>query len=114
MHSPVILYIDIDETLIQTCNARREANPHVVRLVERLHAEDAQLYCWSAGGDAYAREVATELGIAALFQAFLPKPEVLIDDMPVTDWWMVSLHPDEVDETTTLDSLKDLLRRGPQ
>jgi hypothetical protein len=36
------------------------------------------------GGGEYCRRVAERLGIAELFEAFLPKPDVCIDDMPAT------------------------------
>jgi hypothetical protein len=35
------------------------------------------------GGREYARSTARELGIEALFVAFLPKPNVLIDDQDI-------------------------------
>jgi hypothetical protein len=36
-----------------------------------------------------------ELGIEACFQAFLPKPDALIDDVRVGEWRLTQLHPSE-------------------
>jgi len=44
------------------------------------------LYLWSAGGADYARKSAQELGISDCFVAFLPKPNLIIDDQAVADW----------------------------
>ncbi len=56
--------------------------------------QGAELYCWSSGGADYAREVATELGLVEYFIAFLPKPQVIIDDQNVLSWRrLVQVHP---------------------
>jgi hypothetical protein len=66
--------------------------------VRALHAEGAHLFLWSSGGADYARASAEELGIAECFRAFLPKPNVVIDDQELTTWrrfeWM---HPRSCD-----------------
>lgn len=49
-------------------------------------ARGERLFLWSRAGDQAAREVAERLGVADLFEAFLPKPELLIDDEPITEW----------------------------
>ena len=51
-----------------------------------MHADGASLYCWSSGGAEYARLSAAELGIEACFVAFLPKPDVYLDDQSVDEW----------------------------
>lgn len=60
--------------------------PAVIERVRRLHAEGAELYLWSTGGAAYARDTAVELGLLECFVAFLPKPQLIIDDQAVADW----------------------------
>ncbi|HFW7063473.1 TPA: hypothetical protein ACIC77_005019, partial [Escherichia coli] len=40
----------------------------------------------SSGGADYARKSAIELGIVECFAGFLPKPHVIIDDQPVSQW----------------------------
>lgn len=49
-------------------------------------AEGAALYLWSSWGGEDARASAAELGIGDCFVAFLPKPDVYLDDQPVHEW----------------------------
>ena len=51
-----------------------------------MHREGAALYLWSSGGADYARASAVELGIEGCFVAFLPKPDVYLDDQAVDEW----------------------------
>jgi hypothetical protein len=60
--------------------------PGVVSRVREWHLEGAALYLWSSGGADYARASAVELGLAHCFVAFLPKPDIYIDDQAVSDW----------------------------
>jgi hypothetical protein len=66
----------------------------VVQHVRELKQQGAELYAWSSGGAAYARQSAEELGIGDCFAAFLPKPQVLLDDQHITEWRrLVQMHP---------------------
>ena len=69
--------------------------PKVVTHVKRLAAQGGiELYCWSMAGSEYARATARELGIEECFAAFLPKPNVLIDDQEIGTWKrFVVIHP---------------------
>jgi len=58
----------------------------VVEHVRNLKAEGAVLYCWSSGGGEYAQASAEELGIADCFVAFLPKPNIVLDDQDISKW----------------------------
>lgn len=107
---PLVAYVDIDDTLIRTTGGKRLPVESTVDCVRRLHSEGAALYCWSAGGAAYAREVAEEIGIANVFAAFLPKPEVLIDDMRLDEWWLLELRPDECGRDVGMQELLERLR----
>lgn len=112
MSDPLSVYVDVDDTLIRTTAHGRIAIPNVVEAVRRLSADGAHLYLWSAGGAEYAREVAAELGIAELFLAFLPKPEVMIDDRESPTWWMIELRPEQVGPQTSHQQLEGFLVRG--
>ena len=91
---PLVVYVDVDDTLVRTVGTKRIPITGAVDHVRSLHADGARLYCWSSGGGDYARSVADELGIAACFVAFLPKPHVLLDDQPVADWRsLLTVHP---------------------
>ena len=92
--SPLVIYVDVDETLIRSYGRKRIAMPSVIRHVRQLFEAGATLYCWSSGGAAYAQSSAEECGIADCFRAFLPKPQVLIDDQRICDWrTLLEIHP---------------------
>jgi hypothetical protein len=91
---PLIVYIDVDDTLIRSAGTKRIPMSGMIEHVRTLADQGATLYCWSSGGADYAREVAIELGLHDLFVAFLPKPQVIIDDQNVLSWRrLVQVHP---------------------
>ena len=77
-HEDLVAYVDIDDTLVRSVGATRVPIPAAVAHVKDLHAAGATLYCWSAGGAAYAKATAADLQIESLFAAFLPKPHVML------------------------------------
>jgi phosphoglycolate phosphatase-like HAD superfamily hydrolase len=82
----LVAYVDVDDTLVRSVGHKRIPMPAVVAHVRALHAAGATLFCRSAGGADYARATACELGLEAVFRAFLPKPNVLLDDQPPSAW----------------------------
>jgi len=91
---PLAIYVDVDDTLVRSVGSKRIPIPHVVQHVRDLFAAGAELYLWSRGGAAYARDTAQELGIADCFRAFLPKPTAILDDEALPSWTFVrSVHP---------------------
>lgn len=92
--SPLVVYVDIDDTLVRTAGSKRIPIPAAVRHVRALKEQGAELYGWSSGGAEYVRQSAEELGIADCFVAFLPKPHVLLDDQDVSAWrGLLQVHP---------------------
>lgn len=85
MEKPIV-FVDVDDTLVRSIGAKRIPMPRVIERVKRLHQEGATIYLWSSGGAEYARNTAEELEISNCFVGFLPKPTVIIDDQPVSDW----------------------------
>lgn len=81
-----VVYVDVDDTLIRSVGTRRIPMPSVVARVRELHGQGVALYLWSSGGADYARASAAELGIEECFLAFLPKPDVYLDDQSVDEW----------------------------
>ncbi|QDT10237.1 hydrolase [Planctomycetes bacterium K23_9] len=75
-----VIYIDVDDTLIRTVGTTQIPMPASADYVRRMHSVGHELYCWSRGGGDYSRDVATSLGIVDCFVAFLPKPDVCLDD----------------------------------
>ncbi len=82
----MVVFVDIDDTLIRTVGTKRIPMPRVIERVKKLHVEGATIYLWSTGGAEYARSSAAELGITECIFAFLPKPNLIIDDQEVRDW----------------------------
>jgi hypothetical protein len=80
MSFPQALYVDVDDTLIRTFGTKQIPISRAIEYVRRKHQEGCALYLWSRGGADYARSVALSLGIAELFLAFLPKPDLVFDD----------------------------------
>ncbi len=98
---PLVIYVDVDETLIRNYGTKRIVMPAVIVHIRQLFEAGANLYCWSSGGAAYAKSSAEECGLADCFQAFLPKPQVLIDDQRISDWRsLLQIHPASCQESS--------------
>jgi phosphoserine phosphatase len=82
----VVVFVDVDDTLVRSVGTKRIPMPNVIRTIRRLKTQGATLYCWSSGGSEYARTSAKEFGLEDCFVSYLPKPEVMIDDQPFQDW----------------------------
>jgi cation transport ATPase len=82
----MVVYVDVDDTLVRWVGTKRIPIPRVVERVRSLHSEGAVIYLWSTGGADYAQSVASDLGIKECFAGFLPKPTLIIDDQAVQDW----------------------------
>lgn len=94
MSRPLYIYVDVDETLLRNFGTKQIPMLNVVEHVKKLYEQGAILYCWSSGGANYARESAQKLGIDQCFVAFLPKPQVLIDDLKLANWrTLEEIHP---------------------
>ena len=101
---PVIIYVDVDETLVRNYGQSRIPMPQVIRHVRELFEQGAELYCWSSGGSDYARQSAKECGIEECFRAFLPKPQAILDDQNFPDWrHLLYVHSSNCDGKTLED-----------
>jgi predicted HAD superfamily phosphohydrolase YqeG len=104
-----VFYIDVDDTLVRFAGSKRIPVPSVISLVRALHERGAVLYCWSTGGAEYARQIAVELKLADCFVAFLPKPNVVIDDQDIDAWKnFVVIHPLNVGGSTLDEIVRNL------
>jgi len=93
----MIVYVDVDDTLVRSRAGGRTPVPEVIEHVRRLKASGAELYLWSSGGADYCRRTAADLGLTDCFTAFLPKPHIIIDDQEVKDWpACTTLHPSKL------------------
>jgi hypothetical protein len=108
MRRPFYIYVDVDETFVRSAGTKRVPMPGVIRHIRDLKKQGAILYCWSSGGAEYAQSSAEEFGIADCFVAFLPKPNVLLDDQDISEWrYLKCVHPTEC-EGRTLDDYEPL------
>ncbi|MFK5976614.1 MAG: DUF705 domain-containing protein [Sulfurovum sp.] len=99
MKKPFYIYIDVDETFVRNYIAKRIAIPSVIEHIKQLKNDGATLYCWSSGGAEYAKASAKEFGIEECFVGFLPKPQVMIDDMNFSQWRnLLQIHPNETSQ----------------
>ena len=97
---PLVVYVDVDDTFVRHVGSTQIPIPATIRHVRELQAQGADLYCWSTGGADYARLMAAEAGIADCFAAFLPKPNVLLDDQSLVDWRQcIEVGPGEAGRT---------------
>ncbi len=89
-----IIYVDVDDTFVRSVGTKRIPMPATIRHIRALKEQGAQMYCWSSGGAEYAQSSAREFGIEDCFTAFLPKPQILIDDQNIGDWRDLQwIHP---------------------
>lgn len=110
MTKPTYIYVDVDETFVRNYSTKRIPIPTVIEHVKNLKEEGAILYCWSSGGAKYAEESAREFGIRDCFVGFLPKPEILIDDLKLSQWRdLLQIHPNECPQHT-LESYKEIFK----
>jgi hypothetical protein len=100
----LVIYVDIDDTLVRSFGSKRIPMTEVVDHVRALHRDGATLYAWSSGGADYARSSAAELGVTDCFAAFLPKPHVMIDDQSPAEWRrLLCVHPAEARSRSAQD-----------
>ncbi len=104
MTRPLVIYVDVDDTFVRSFGSKRIPMTSTIERIKALHAEGAELYCWSSGGSLYAQESAAEFGVEECFTGFLPKPNILIDDVKLAKWHeLAELHPNKATSVTRLD-----------
>jgi hypothetical protein len=91
MARQLCVYVDLDDTSFAALklNAFR-----YLRWSSTFADSTPTVRCWSSGGADCARTTAEELNIASCFAAFLPKPQVIIDDQLIAEWpQFLHVHP---------------------
>lgn len=93
----LVVYVDVDDTLVRSFGSKQIPMASTVDRVRALAAQEGVvLYCWSSGGAEYAERVARGLEIQDLFTAFLPKPNLMLDDVHPGQWRdLLVVHPNE-------------------
>ncbi|MGY2893157.1 hypothetical protein [Deinococcus sp. UYEF24] len=106
------VYVDVDETLMRHYGTRQIPIPSVIKQVKALYKQGAELYCWSSMGAAYARQAAESCGVAQCFQAFLPKPQIIVDDQQPKAWRKIlHVHPSQCSSQTTVEEYREELKK---
>lgn len=80
------IFVDVDDTFVRSYGTKRIPITATINHLKNLKKDGVILFCWSSGGADYAQQSAEEFGIANLFTAFLPKPQILIDDQSIQNW----------------------------
>ncbi len=75
------IFVDVDITLIDV-NGRLHAG--AAEALAKLKDKGCHLFLWSTNGADYAKKVANLNGLTNLFEGFSAKPDIVIDDMPLT------------------------------
>jgi hypothetical protein len=79
------IYVYVDDTLACSYGHKRIPITETIKHIKELKKQGAILYCWNS---------AEELGILENFEAFLPKPQMLLDDQEINDWRaLIQIHP---------------------
>jgi predicted HAD superfamily phosphohydrolase YqeG len=109
MKPDLYVYVDVDDTLVRSAGTKRIPIPSIIQHVRNLKKQGAVLFCWSSGGAEYAKQSAQELGIDECFEAFLPKPNVMIDDQEISSWKHYQcVHPSNCSNRTLENYREDL------
>jgi hypothetical protein len=106
------VYVDVDETLLRHYGTRQIPIPSVIKQVKALYKQGAEMYCWSSMGAVYARQAAESCGVAHCFQAFLPKPQIIVDDQQPKAWRKIlHVHPSQCSSQTTVEEYREELKK---
>ncbi|WP_353571293.1 HAD family hydrolase [Candidatus Albibeggiatoa sp. nov. BB20] len=111
MNQPFYVYVDVDETFVRNYGVKRIPIPTVIEHIKALKDQGALMYCWSSGGAEYAQSSAKEFGIKDCFLGFLPKPELIIDDVDLSHWRnLLQIHPNQCHGHTIESYRKQLIK----
>jgi len=75
------VFVDVDMTLE---DANQKLLPGAPEALTRLRDKGCHLFLWSTNGAEYARKIAGLYGLTEMFEGFVAKPDIIIDDMPGT------------------------------
>jgi hypothetical protein len=75
------IFVDVDLTLVDT---NRNLPAGATEALTKLKEKSYHLFLWSTNGSDYAQKIARLHGLTDMFEGFVAKPDILIDDMPGT------------------------------
>jgi hypothetical protein len=112
MKKSFYIYVYVDETFVRNYGTKRIVMPAVIEHIKSLKQQGDVMYCWSSGGAEYAKKSAKEFGIEKCFVGFLPKPEVVIDDLTFSKWRnLLEVHPNECHDNTIKSYYDKIIER---
>jgi phosphoglycolate phosphatase-like HAD superfamily hydrolase len=75
------VFVDVDLTLV---DAKGNLIAGAREALQRLKDKGCHLFLWSTVGQEYAQATAARHNLTDLFEGFVSKPDIVIDDMPAT------------------------------
>lgn len=100
--------IDVDDTIVTPDDLLIEGVREVLEVLHRALDQEGnprfRLQLWSTAGHERARDMARRHNLERFFESFATKPDVAVDDKPV------STHPSLVLEVNSAFSLQDAVR----
>ncbi len=75
------VFVDVDLTLVDANGRLLEGAREAL---QQLKLRGCHLFLWSSVGADYARKIASLHLLSDLFEGFVSKPDIVIDDMPAT------------------------------
>ena len=75
------IFVDVDLTLV---DANQKLLPGATEALAKLRDKGCHLFLWSTNGAEYARKIAGLYHLTDLFEGFVAKPDIIVDDMPGT------------------------------
>jgi len=73
--------VDVDLTLV---DANKKLLSGATESLAKLRDKGCHLFLWSTNGVEYARNIASFYHLTDMIEGFVPKPDLIIDDMPRT------------------------------
>ena len=75
------IFVDVDLTLVDENGNLLEGSSQALRTLKQ---KGCHLFLWSTAGADYAKANAARHGLTDLFEGYVAKPDILIDDLPST------------------------------
>lgn len=81
----ITIFIDVDDTL--TNNYGKTFITDSIETIKDL-SNKANIFIWSQGGIEYVKDIVKQARIESFICGMLPKPDIIIDDMPIKTKWI--------------------------
>lgn len=89
LKNPVIVTIDVDDTLVLWKDREYTTNWKVYNQLVRHKIRGHYVIVWSAGGAEWAKKIVDQMDIAHLVDVVMAKPAFMWDDKDPNEWTRV-------------------------